>query len=91
MIFQLNELPLLARGKGLKIIQIPPAKLKAREEYVMAMTVVPVNTTLTIQSGQRHLSLKPADIKHYMGERGRRRNILPRGFRNISSMTATES
>ncbi len=91
LIFQLNELPLLARGKGLKIIQIPPAKLKTREEYVMAMTVVPVNTILTIQSGQRHLNLKPADIKHYMGERGRRGNMLPRGFRNISGMTVTES
>lgn len=91
LIFQLNELPLLARGKGLKIIQIPPAKLKTREEYVMAMTVIPVNTTLNIQSGQRHLNLKPADIKHYMGERGRRGNMLPRGFRNISGMKVTES
>lgn len=86
LIFQVNELPLLAKGKGLKIIQIPPAKLKTREEYVMAMTVIPVNTVLTIQSGQRHLNLKPANIKHYIGERGHRGNMLPRGFRNISRM-----
>jgi topoisomerase-4 subunit A len=91
LIFKLNELPLLAKGKGLKIIQIPPAKLKAREEYVVAMTVVPENTILTIKSGQRHLKLKPADIKHYMGERGRRGNMLPRGFRNITWMGVIET
>ncbi|MFT5426001.1 MAG: topoisomerase-4 subunit A [Gammaproteobacteria bacterium] len=91
LIFQVNELPLLAKGKGLKIIQIPPAKLKTREEYVMAMTVIPANTALTIHSGQRHLNLKPADIKHYMGERGRRGNMLPRGFRNISGMGVIKS
>ena len=90
LIFKLNELPLLAKGKGLKIIQIPPAKLKAREEYVVAMTVVPVGATLAIQSGQRQLKLKPADIKHYLGERGRRGNMLPRGFRNISGMQAID-
>jgi topoisomerase-4 subunit A len=90
LIFKLNELPLLAKGKGLKIIQIPPAKSKAREEYVTAMTVVPVGATLAIQSGQRQLKLKPADIKHYQGERGRRGNMLPRGFRNISRMQAID-
>ena len=88
LVFQLNELPLLGKGKGLKILQIAPAKLKMREEYVAAITIIPENSILSIQSGQRHLKLKSADIKHYMGERGRRGNMLPRGFRNISWMGA---
>ena len=91
LVFKLNELPLLAKGKGLKILQIPSAKLKAREEFVVAMTVIPVGATLAIQSGQRQLKLKPTDIKHYMGERGRRGNMLPRGFRNISGMRAIDA
>ena len=91
LIFPLNQLPLLAKGKGLKIIQIPPAKLQAREEYVVAMTVVSDNAILTIKSGQRHLKLKPVDIKHYVGERGRRGNMLPRGFRNITWMGVVET
>ena len=33
LVTELEELPLLGRGKGLKIIQIPPARLKTREEY----------------------------------------------------------
>ena len=91
LVFKLNELPLLGKGKGLKIIQIPPAKLKAREEYVIAITVVPVGATLAIQSGQRQLKLKSADIKHYLGGRGRRGNMLPRGFRNISGIQAIDA
>ena len=55
------------------------------------MTVVSVKSILTIKSGQRHLKLKPADIKHYMGERGRRGNMLPRGFRNITWMGVIET
>jgi len=90
LVFQLSELPLLGKGKGLKILQIPPAKLKVREEYVVSMTVLPVRSTLAIKSGQRHLKLKPADIKHYMGARGRRGNMLPRGFRNITWMGVIE-
>ena len=91
LIFPLNQLPLLAKGKGLKIIQIPPAKLQVREEYVVAMTVVSDNAILTIKSGQRHLKLKPVDIKHDVGERGRRGNMLPRGFRNITWMGVVET
>ncbi len=90
LVFKISELPLLGKGKGLKIIQIPPAKLKSREEYVVAMTVIPENTLLAIQSGQRQLKLKPADIKHYAGERGRRGNMLPRGFRNVSGMSVID-
>ena len=34
----LAEFPQLARGKGVKVMQIPPARLKEREEYVVALT-----------------------------------------------------
>jgi hypothetical protein len=30
--------------------------------------------------------LKPKDIAAYTGERGRRGNLLPRGYRNVSRL-----
>jgi topoisomerase-4 subunit A len=81
-----KELPLLAKGKGLKIIQIPPTKLKAREEYVAGMVVLGAADTLVLASGKRTLSLKPRDLEPYRGERGRRGNLLPRGFRQVSRL-----
>jgi len=81
-----KELPQLAKGKGLKIIQIPSAKLKAREEFVVAMAVLDAADTLVLVSGKRTLSLKPRDLEPYHGERGRRGNMLPRGFRQVSRL-----
>jgi topoisomerase-4 subunit A len=86
LIFQIKELPLLGKGKGLKIIQIPPAKLKTREEYVVAISTIPAGAGLDVISGKRKLILKERDLEHYFGERGRRGSMLPRGYRNVSGI-----
>ena len=89
LIFPLADLPQMARGKGNKIIGIPPAKVKAREEYVVAIQVISPGDTLVIHSGKRHLGIEPGDLKHYRGERGRRGNKLPRGFQRVDRMETT--
>jgi topoisomerase-4 subunit A len=76
-------LPELAKGKGNKIISIPTARVQAREEFVKSVTIVGEGQTLVIYAGQRHINLKRADLDHYMGERGRRGNKLPRGFQKV--------
>jgi len=89
LLHPVSELPRLARGKGVKIIQVPPAKLKAREEYVAALTVVAQGRSLTLHAGKRHLTLKPADLEHYRLGRGRRGRKLPRGLQRVDLMQAT--
>jgi topoisomerase-4 subunit A len=86
LVHPVSELPRLARGKGVKVIQIPSARLKAREEHVAALTVVPDGRSLTIHAGRRHLTLKPADLDHYRLGRGRRGRKLPRGLQRVDSM-----
>ncbi|AFU99353.1 DNA topoisomerase IV subunit A [Simiduia agarivorans] len=86
LVFPLSELPELARGKGNKIMNIPSSRLQAREEYLLAVAVLKPADELTIYSGKRHLTLKPADLEHYRGERGRRGNKLPRGFQKVDSV-----
>ena len=81
--FPIGELPRLAKGKGNKIISIPSARVAERIEYVVALTVLATEDSLTIHAGKRHHNLKPADLQHYRGERGRRGNKLPRGFQNV--------
>jgi len=83
LMFPLAQLPRLAKGKGNKIINIPSARVAERIEFVVAMTTVTAEDTLTVYAGQRHHNLKPADLQHYQGERGRRGNKLPRGFQNV--------
>ncbi len=83
LVFPVAELPLMARGKGNKIIAIPGPKVAAREEYVSALACVPAGGSLTLYCGKRHLTLKPSDLEHYRGERGRRGALLPRGFQSV--------
>jgi topoisomerase-4 subunit A len=75
-------LPELPKGKGNKIIQIPPARVKSREEFVTLVAVFPEGATIKIHAGKRYLRLTPANIADFIGERGRRGRKLPRGFRN---------
>lgn len=83
LMFPLNELPRLTKGKGNKIINIPTARVAGRIEFVVAIAVLTAEDTLTIHAGRRYHNLKPADLQHYRGERGRRGNKLPRGFQNV--------
>ena len=82
------ELPELGRGKGLKIIQIPPARLKKREETVVAVCVVPRDGRLTVYAGKRHVTLKSGDLEHYRVGRGRRGRKLPRGLQRVERIEA---
>jgi topoisomerase-4 subunit A len=84
--FPLNALPVLPKGKGNKIIQIPPKRMAAREEWVTSLTLAPVDATLVIHSGKRHFKITPNNLSGFMGERGRRGRKLPRGFRNVDSV-----
>ena len=86
LVTDINELPVLGKGKGLKIMHIPPAKLKAREEYVVALAVFREGDSLMLRAGKQRFTLKPAIIDTFHGERGRRGNMLPHGFRKVSTM-----
>ncbi|MCF6325481.1 MAG: DNA topoisomerase IV subunit A [Gammaproteobacteria bacterium] len=85
-----SELPELGKGKGIKVIGIPSKRIAEREEYVVAMTIVPEKATLVVYSGQRHLNLKAKDLAAYEGERGRRGNKLPRGFQRVERVEVEE-
>ncbi len=86
LVIKAEELPILGKGKGIKIINIPSAKFKTREEYVVGVIALPADGVLVITAGQRKMQLKPKDLENYAGERGRRGNMLPRGYRNVSRL-----
>lgn len=88
LIFPMKELPQLSKGKGNKILGIPGSRVASREEFLVGITTLSQNQLLIIQSGNKQLKLKPSDWKHYLGERGRRGNKLPRAFQKISTIIA---
>jgi topoisomerase-4 subunit A len=84
-------LPELPKGKGNKIIQIPPAKVKKREEYLKLIEIIPQDTTIKIHAGKRYIRLTPSNMSDFIGERGRRGRKLPRGFRNADRIEVVEA
>ncbi len=86
LVFPVKNLPVLSKGKGNKIINIPSARAKTREEYVTMLCIIPEGAAITLHAGKRKLTLKPIDIEHYKGERGRRGNKLPRGLQRVSQV-----
>ncbi|MCC5851997.1 MAG: DNA topoisomerase IV subunit A [Alkalimonas sp.] len=91
LVFPVQDLPQLSKGKGNKMLSIPSAKAASREEYVRLMTVIPADGGVVLTAGKRKLSLKAADLEHYRGERGRRGNKLPRGLQRIDQMALLPS
>ena len=81
MVIPVRVLPDLPRGKGNKIIHIPPARFKKREEYVKLLEVIPEDVTIKIHAGKQSVRLTPETISSFIGERGRRGKKLPRGYR----------
>lgn len=90
LVFPVADLPQLSKGKGNKILSIPSARAASREEYLKLLTVVPAATAITLVAGKRKMTIKVDDLAHYIGERGRRGNKLPRGLQRIDELLTGE-
>jgi topoisomerase-4 subunit A len=86
LLFNVNELPQLGRGKGVQTIKIH--KTPIAPEKVVATAVVPQGGTLVVNAGKRFTNLKGADLDPYIGKRAQRGLKLPRGFQNVDSIRA---
>jgi topoisomerase-4 subunit A len=90
LVFPISDLPIISKGKGNKIIQIPPKRARRREELLKFLMPVPNGSALTIFAGKRHFKLTFGNLKDFFGERGRRGRKLPRGFQNVDHLEIEE-
>jgi len=90
-IYPVTELPELAKGKGVKLINIPSKLLKSRDEYVLGATTFKKGQHVLVHSGKRYLRLKGQDLDHYTGERGKRGRKLPKGFQAVKAITTEKA
>jgi topoisomerase-4 subunit A len=88
--FMVGELPIMARGKGIKVINIPTRKAASREEFVVSMCVFAEDKGLTVYAGQKKRNLSVEDLNEYIGERALRGLKLPRGYQKVDKMEVTE-
>jgi topoisomerase-4 subunit A len=91
LLFPLLQLPRLSKGKGFKLMGIPAEHASTRQDYVAALACLPAGQPVVLTCGQRHLTLKAADLAHYTGLRGQRGRRLPRGFQRVDHLGSSES
>lgn len=87
LIFPISELPVLSKGKGNKLIQIPGKNTK---EHVSAICALSAEKNLKIYSGKHHLTIKFKDLSNYIGTRARRGTELPKGYQNVVRLEAVD-
>lgn len=90
LIFPVSELPILSKGKGNKLIQIPSKERISGEEFVVSVCVLLDTQNLKVTAGKRHLTIKFQDLTNYMGARAKRGNLLPKGYQNLSKIEAVD-
>ncbi|MEJ2604127.1 MAG: hypothetical protein P8172_12695 [Gammaproteobacteria bacterium] len=87
LLFDLDDLPELTKGKGNKIIGIPTKKFQSGDERLVAVAAVAPGASLVVHCGDRHMTLKPGDLERYVGERGRRGALLSRNYRKVDRLS----
>ena len=85
LVLPLPQVPVLGRGKGQKLIGIPPKAFDEGERLVAAQGLAPTEK-LTVYAGARHATLRPKDLENYLGNRAQRGLLLPRGFRRVTGL-----
>jgi len=86
LMFEMDELPELAKGKGNKLLNIPGKKYQSGEEKLIAAAVVPEDGNLQVYCGTRMMTIKWVDSDPYYGERALRGGLLPRGWRTVDRL-----
>jgi len=89
--FPLDDVPELAKGKGNKLINVPPKRLKAGDEFMVGLAVMTEKDEVLVWAGQRYLRMGLKDIEHFKGDRAHRGRKLPRGFQRVTNIETAPS
>ncbi len=80
LVFPVAELPRMARGKGVRILNVRPPE----GDLLLAAAVVHEDDELVVHAGKRYTTLRADQLAEYVGKRAQRGLKLPRGFQNVA-------
>ncbi len=86
LLFEMEELPELSKGKGNKLINIPGKNYQSGAEKMIAATVVPEDGNLHVFTSTRMMTIKWQDLDDYYGDRALRGRMLPKGWRKVERL-----
>ena len=85
LIFPAEQIVEMNKGKGLKIIGIPPKKFKAGKERMVSVVILNSKDSLRVYSGKKPKIIRPDEFHNYLSDRGKRGRSVP-PFKKIDSL-----
>ena len=88
LIFNLDELTVLAKGKGTKIINIPKKQFVEKKERLIIAKPFSEGSKLNIQRDNGNIrAFSPKELEGFKLERAKRGRSLPQGYKRVLSIT----
>ena len=88
LIFNLDELTVLAKGKGTKIINIPKKQFVKKKERLIIVKPFSEGSKLNIQRDNGNIrAFSPKELEGFKLERAKRGRSLPQGYKRVLSIT----
>ena len=86
LLIEANDLPVLVKGRGNKIINIDKKKFEAKENRLIFLKTLNKGDNLKIYSGKQSYMIKSKDLENFVGSRGRKGSFLPKGYRRVDKL-----
>ena len=87
LIIPINQIPELKGGKGNKLLNIRKEDFASQQDQLVAVCPFKSGDTLRAATEKRYTHINPDNQVTYQGDRGRRGQFLPRGFRASHTLT----
>ena len=68
------------QSRGNKLIQLDA------KDQIISMTTLGLNEIIQLLAGQQQLKLKGDDLQKYIGKRGTKGQLLPRGYQKANKL-----
>lgn len=92
LLFDLKDLPQLAKGKGNKLINIPTKKFKLGEEKLAGVAILKEGDNLNVyRDKNKPMTLKWKDLEEYVSERALRGKNYSKKFKRAIGLSLDES
>lgn len=88
LLMRATELPVLAKGKGNKLLSLKKGALGIADEALAFVWVLSQGEQLVVHVDNRKkpLVLKENDLAEYRGERAQRGKLLPKGYQQVMAL-----
>lgn len=86
LVIGVQDLPVLVKGKGNKLMALKKGGLGIADETLLFAAILPVGGQVIVHAGKQFKAIKGPDLDKYCGERGKRGVLLPKGYQHVSRL-----